>query len=264
MSTTYNKLSLSTRRSSDSHSQHSPVEQMQQATDVLAEAMRESSISQSPPSAQPTKRPASPPPPSPQSESLSKACRMEIQDQLSQVESQMVAIAIFEEKATKMQAWIDGTVEVPRELRTHRDLPGLAPGYKFSARTRAKAEEANKQQDRDYLKSLLDDITIFVIPGAFQDLQTAKETSIRKIKYQVEEVEKKAALLQFEEDFNQLFSQKNALLAQRRLKKRKHEKVEQIPQERPRKRQREYSNQRGGHRQQQSWYPRRQSDHRKH
>ena len=74
------------------------------------------------------------------------------------IETQTVAIAILLEKRVKMQGMVEGSREIPRELKAVRNLRGLGPSYKFPAEVRFEAEELRREQDRAYVSMLLEDL----------------------------------------------------------------------------------------------------------
>ena len=71
-------------------------------------------------------------PQEPMEQGLSKITLIDDNDQIQMVEKKVVAIAILAEKKTKLTAMLLGTRDIPRELRITQELPGLAPGCKFS------------------------------------------------------------------------------------------------------------------------------------
>ena len=75
-------------------------------------------------------------PQNPMEQELSKITLTEIDDQIQMVEKKVVAIAILAEKKIKLTAILSGARDIPRELRITRELPGLAPGCKYSASIR--------------------------------------------------------------------------------------------------------------------------------
>ena len=77
---------------------------------------------------------------------LSKITLTEIEDQIQMVERKVVAIAILAEKKAKLTDMLSGAREIPRELRITRELPGLAPGCKYSASTRLQVEELTRSK----------------------------------------------------------------------------------------------------------------------
>ena len=74
-------------------------------------------------------------------ERLPRAVITVVADELLVIERQTVAISILQEKRVKLQGMVEGSREIPRELKAVRNLPGLGQSYKFSAEVRFKAEE---------------------------------------------------------------------------------------------------------------------------
>ena len=77
---------------------------------------------------------------------------MEVQDNLNNIEQYVVASTIPREKKVMFEAWISGEEDLPRELTSRHEAPGLAPCYKFSARVCTKAEELSREADISTLK----------------------------------------------------------------------------------------------------------------
>ena len=149
---------------------------------------------------------------------------MEVEDNVCKVEQYVVVSTILVEKKAKFEAWISGEKDLPKELTSRREAPGLAPGYKFSAKVRAKAEELSRETDISTLQLYLDDITNNAMPQVESDLQAAIESSIKKINSNVDEEQVTAAVREFEIQVAALKLQGATLLEKRRpAKKRQHE-----------------------------------------
>ena len=83
---------------------------------------------------------------------LTKITLTEIEDQIQMVERKVMVIAILAEKKSKLTDMLSGAArEISHELRITRELPGLAPGCKYSASTRLQVEELTKNQDSAFL-----------------------------------------------------------------------------------------------------------------
>ena len=54
-----------------------------------------------------------------------------VADELLVIERQTVAVAILQEKRVKLQGMVEGSREIPRELKAVRNLPDLGPSYVF-------------------------------------------------------------------------------------------------------------------------------------
>ena len=63
--------------------------------------------------------------------------------------------------------------DIPRELRITRELPGFAPGCKYSTSTRMHFEELTKNQDRPSLQLIFTDLKKHVMVEAKRDLDEA-------------------------------------------------------------------------------------------
>ena len=120
-------------------------------------------------------------------ESLPRAVITVVADELALVERQTVAIAILQEKRVKLQAVVEGSWEIPRELKAVRNLPGLGSSYKFSAEVRLRAEELCLEQDRAYVRMLLQDLSGKGIPDALQDMEDLLAICRRRIAHKVDE-----------------------------------------------------------------------------
>lgn len=170
-------------------------------------------------------------------ESMSWAAKTVLADELTVVERQAVAIAILQEKQGKLQAMVEGTREIPRELKATRSLPGLGPSYKFSAKVRLQAEEMCKEQDRKYVDMLLKDLTGKVIPDAFKDMEDILASCRKRIARKVEKAEYAEAELVFNEDSCHLIEKQDELLTVKR-QPRKRKAPELQEEQRPNKRSR--------------------------
>ena len=166
---------------------------------------------------------------------LSKAASTVVNDELSLVERQSVAMAILEDKKAKLQAMVDGSREVPREHKAIRNLPGLGPSYKFSAELRLKTEEWAKEQDHKYVEMLLEDLVGKVIPGAIADMQDILANCYQRMKRKIEESEVNTARFVFDEVASDYVLRGDELLKERRKPKRKAStQPERRPSKRPR------------------------------
>ena len=67
--------------------------------------------------------------------------------------------------------------DIPRELLITRELPGLAPGRKYSASTRMQLEELTKNQDSPSLQLIFTDLNNHVMVEAKRDLDEALGTA---------------------------------------------------------------------------------------
>ena len=212
--------------------------QLEQASRVLADSMKvhregpagPSQDSQLIPPGQPTTS-------RPQQNGLSKVSKAELEDKLQGLENKIVSVAILKEKRDKFQAMLRGDREIPRELRANRELPGLAPGCRFSARTRLRIEELARQQDKDFLELVLQDLETYILPEAEEDVQEAFKYAKKKIAANIPEGEVNLALTVFEADFLEMRRKQQDLLEKRRPKKRKQEEADE-QQQQPGKRQR--------------------------
>ena len=137
------------------------------------------------------------------------------------VERKVVAIAILAEKKAKLTDMLSGAREIPRELRITRELPGLAPGCKYSASTRLQVEELTKSQDIAFLQLILDDLTNHVMVEAERDLDEALGTAKRKLRTYVPEPELQQACLVFDQKYVEMRVNEAALIEKRRPQKRK-------------------------------------------
>ena len=117
------------------------------------------------------------------------------------VEKKVVAIAILAEKKTKLTAMLLGAIDIPRELRITQELPGLAPGCKYSASTRLQVEELTKQQSNAFPQLVLADLKDHVMVEAERDLAEALVTAKRKLNTYVPESEFKQACLVFDQKY---------------------------------------------------------------
>ena len=170
-------------------------------------------------------------------ESLSQAVITVVTDELFVIERQTVAIAILQEKRVKLQAMVEGSREIPRELKAVRHLPGLGPSYKFSAEVRLRAEELCKEQDRAYVGMLLEDLSGKVIPDALKDMEDLLASCRRRIARKVDAAVYSEAEFLFNEDSAALIERQDELLAAKREpRKRKATGQQQHrPSKRPRK-----------------------------
>ena len=160
----------------------------------------------------------------PKIDNLTEVSKMEVSDNIGKIEEFVVASAILEEKQAKFQAWISGDIAIPKEHTCRRETPGLAPGYKFSAKVRAKAESLSRENDIATLKLYLEDITNNALPMLESDMQTAIDSCKKKISSNVEEDQATAAVREFLKQAAALKLQGASLLKKRRPeKKRKHE-----------------------------------------
>ena len=130
----------------------------------------------------------------------------------------MVAISILAEKKTKL---ISEARDIPLELRSTRELPGLAPGCKFSASTRLQVEELTKNQDSAFLQLVLADFKDHVMVEAERDLAEALVTAKRKLNTYVPKSEFKLACLAFDQKYVEMRVYEAALTDKRRPRKRK-------------------------------------------
>ena len=170
-------------------------------------------------------------------ESVPRAVIATVADELLVIERQTVAVAILQEKRVKLQGMVEGSREIPRELKAVRNLPGLGPSYKFSAEVRFKAEELCKEQDRAYVSMLLEDLSGKVIPDALKDMEDLLASCRRRIARKVDQADYDAAEFLFNEDSAALLEKQDELLAAKRQpKKRKATgQQQQRPSKRPRK-----------------------------
>ena len=170
-------------------------------------------------------------------ESVPRAVIATVADELLVIERQTVAVAILQEKRVKLQGMVEGSREIPRELKAVRNLPGLGPSYKFSAEVRFKAEELCKEQDRAYVSMLLEDLSGKVIPDALKDMEDLLASCRRRIARKVDQADYDAAEMLFNEDSAALLERQDELLAAKRQpKKRKAtSQQQQRPSKRPRK-----------------------------
>ena len=152
---------------------------------------------------------------------LSKITLTEIDDQIQLVEKKVVAIAILAEKKTKLTAMLSGARDIPRELRITRELPGLAPWYKYSASTRLQVGELTKKQNNGFLQLVLADLKDHVMVEAERDLAEALVTAKCKLNTYVSESEFKQACLMFDQKYVEMRVNEVALIEKRRPQKRK-------------------------------------------
>ena len=183
-------------------------------------------------------------------QSLSKITLTEIEDQIQMVERKVVATAILAEKKTKLTDMLAGAREIPRELRITRELPGLAPGCKYSASTRLQVEELTKNQDSAFLQIILADLNNHVMVEAERDLDEALGTAKRKLTTYVPESELKQACLVFDQKYVEMRVNEAALIEKRRLQKRKRSSE---PDERPHPKKQRGEQHRRHHRRNDSW-----------
>ena len=154
-------------------------------------------------------------------ERVPRAVIATVADELLVIERQTVAVAILQEKRVKLQGMVEGSREIPRELKAVRNLPGLGPSYKFSAEVRFKAEELCKQQDRAYVSMLLEDLSGKVIPDALKDMEDLLASCRRRIARKVDQADYDAAELLFNEDSAAHLERQDELLAAKRQPKKR-------------------------------------------
>ena len=132
---------------------------------------------------------------------------------------------------------MEGSREIPRELKAVRNLPGLGPSYKFSAGVRFKAEELCKEQDRAYVSMLLEDLSGKVIPDVLKDMEGLLASCRRRIARKVDQADYDAAELLFNEDSAALIERQDELLACNRQPKirKATSQQQQRPSKKPRK-----------------------------
>ena len=130
---------------------------------------------------------------------------------------------------------VEGSREIPRELKAVRNLPGLGPSYKFSTEVRLKAEELCLEQDRAYVRMLLQDLPGKVIPDALHDMEDLLGNCRRRIACKVDKAVYSDAEFMFNEDSTALIERQDELLAAKRQpKKRKAPgQQQQRPSEKP-------------------------------
>lgn len=214
MSNTNSRLSLSTGKNRSRRTLSSPSSPA--SMDGITPGQRERSPSPNPLL----------PPSSQELRGISAVSKTVVEDELASIERQVVSLAILREKEGKLRAMVDGKREIPRELTTQRSLPSLGPQYRFSPYMRHRAEELNKEQDREYVVLCLADLTGKVIPDAEQDLEDLFKQCRKRIARKVECKEVAAAEVLFNTKSKELLDQGEQLLARRRpqpQKKRRRE-----------------------------------------
>ena len=72
--------------------------------------------------------------------------------------------------------------DIPRELRITRELPGFAPGCKYSASTGMQLEELTKNQDSSSLQLIFTDLNNHVMVEAKRELDKALGTAKHNLK----------------------------------------------------------------------------------
>ncbi len=212
-----NKLSMSARKHNRHQSPSSPA-----------------SLGSITPGQRTHRSPSPSPVPTQNPREISMVSKTIVDDELSLFERQVVSLTILKEKRSKLQAMVEGKREIPRELKTMRSLPGLGPNYRFSPRMRLKAEELNKQQDREYVALCLSDLAEKVLPDAEQDLEDSLCYSRRRIARKVDSDDAVAAEAHFNKQCAVLQGQGEQLLAKRRPQKKKRRFEDKRPSKKPR------------------------------
>ena len=147
-----------------------------------------------------------------------------------------MSLAILQEKREKFQAMVEGKREIPRELKTVRNLPGLGPNYRFTPEMRIRAEQLNKEQDRQYVELCLSDLSRKVIPGAERDLEDTLDICKRRIARNVATSDAEAAEILFNEESTKLRGLGQHLLSKRRPQQKGKRRADGgRPSKRPRK-----------------------------
>ena len=132
------------------------------------------------------------------------------------VESKFTHLAILEEKRDNFSKMMAGEINIPAEFRVVRELPGLAPGCKFSVLARAELEKLFEAHDLAFLNVLRDDLESRVIPGFEVDIDEALSSARRKLDSGCPESELHLARRRFEEELEKKREGRQGLLKRKR------------------------------------------------
>lgn len=155
-----------------------------------------------------------------QDPALSEVAKAHVADEWAKLERDIVQLAILEEKKEKLQAMVDGSREVPRELKANRSLPSLGSYYSFTSAARLEAEEMYKRQDSEYVTMLLNDLKT-VSKDARNSVEESVEVYKQRALKKVKEEQKGPAGVHFDEGSTKLIKDPQAPLQKRRPPKQK-------------------------------------------